>query len=353
MEAELANLIDAIPPAKAEGGADAAGCDTPAAPAVAESAGAADAQPAAAQMPAGSGSERKCRKCYKQPVTSGYCKDCNKISVQICRTFGGLPAEFKKLSEDEKARFYANNAGQSQDGLVKAMDEVLEKIKENADGQLGDFKPLGVWATLGYDAKAIEANATPENVEWNKSMGAWTYRVLIHRTRSDDIARRTSTANVGNFARRQVKRRRSEESTGGGGGDGTGGGEVATPNAKPEAKPKPKPKVGPSKEALRRVAGGILGKVTPALIGITGDLKDPLANKVHPNIKKDAEAAKAKLEAIKADAEKAMSAPDPLKMIPCQLSKEAPALLKPHMDNIALFASMLTTLRQQDKKQYV
>ena len=45
-----------------------------------------------------------------------------------------------------------------------------------------------------------------------------------------------------------------------------------------------------------------------------------------------------------------MSAPDPLKMIPCQSSKEAPALLKPHMDNIALFASMLTALRQQTQK---
>ena len=106
-------------------------------------------------------------------------------------------------------------------------------------------------------------------------------------------------------------------------------------------------------EALRKVAGGLVGKIIPAIIGITADLKDPLADKVHPNIKKDAEAAKAKLEAIKADAEKAMSAPDPLKMIPCQSSKEVPALLKPHMDNIALFASMLTTLRQQDKKQYV
>ena len=46
----------------------------------------------------------------------------------------------------------------------------------------GEFLPLGVWKTNGWDIEAIEAKAAPEDMRMDPKYGFMLYRVNIHST---------------------------------------------------------------------------------------------------------------------------------------------------------------------------
>ena len=144
------------------------------------------------------------------------------------------------------------------------------------------------------------------------------YQVKIHDTMDNDIKRRTRTE-VGDFAlqRRSSSPSPPKEATGKGGV--TGGskeGEAAGKEVKAEEegvttpkKPKPMAKAepkGPSDAVLRKSAGLQLSVTTAS---VTADLAD-VREKVHPNIKMQAEEAKKELQGMQKAAEAALKAKD-------------------------------------------
>ena len=322
-------------------------------------------QPSSSQGPAIK--TRKCHKCHmNNPEGKGTCcKACNKVGVQIYRGIGSTPKEFKMMTDAERTAFYQDAHGKSQNEVCSMVQEILEKIREESDGQAGRFVPLSVWAAQGFDPAKIQANSTEKTKEWNATLGEWCYQVKIHETMENDIKRRTSRAEVGDFARRTMQRRSSSprpptEATGKGGVTGgskeaeAGGKDVKGEDegvATPKPKPKQKAKAGPSDAVLRKSAGLQVSVTTTAIISVTGDLADPLCQKVHPNIKAQAEEAKQELQAMQKAAEAALKSKDICAKGFTRSTKEVMANVRPHIDACSLLSTMLTALRQDARRK--
>ena len=110
------------------------------------------------------------------------CGGCNNKSVGLRRTFGTWPIEeFKGLEEEEKKSFMAIASNKTKD-LENELSNMLTKkfVESHKSSMRGQFLPLQVWATMGWDAKKIEETADPEDIESTK-LGK-TYRVKIHET---------------------------------------------------------------------------------------------------------------------------------------------------------------------------
>ena len=271
------------------------------------------------------------------------------------------------MTDAERTAFYQEAHGKSQNEVVGMVQEILEKIREESDGQAGRFVQLSVWAAQGFDPAKIQANSTEKTKEWSATLGEWCYKVKIHETMENDIKRRTSRAEVGDFARRTMQRRSSSprpptEATGKGGV--TGGskeGEAAGKEVKAEKegvttpkKPKPMAKAepkGPSDAVLRKSAGLQVSVTTTAIISVTGDLADPLCQKVHPNIKAQAEEAKQELQAMQKAAEAALKSKDICAKGFTRSTKEVMANVRPHIDACSLLSTMLTALRQDARRK--
>ena len=258
---------------------------------------------------------------------------------------------------------------------MKMVQEIIEKVKEEAEGSKGSYLPLSVWEKQGFDPKLIQQRSTEKTREWNESLGVMTYQVKIHETRVEDIKRRISRTEVGDFARRTMARRSSSprpptEATGKGGA--TAGeskqdkpkeeGEEAatsTPKKWPKASGKPKPKEvepkakGPSDAVLRKTAASAVSMTTTALISVTADLADSLCDKVHPNIKQQAEDAKKELQIMQKSAEAALKAKDISGKGWHFTPKEVAAQMKPHIDACSLLSTILTALRQDARRKLV
>jgi len=110
------------------------------------------------------------------------CGSCNNKCTGLRRTFGTWPIEeFKGLDDEEKASFMGLASNKSKD-LENELSNMLTKkfIESHKSSLKGQFLPLQVWATMGWDAQRIKETADPEDIEDTK-LGP-TYRVKIHET---------------------------------------------------------------------------------------------------------------------------------------------------------------------------
>ena len=110
------------------------------------------------------------------------CGGCNNKCTGLRRTFGTWPIEeFKGLDDEEKASFMGLASNKCKD-LENELSNMLTKkfIETHKSSLKGQFLPLQVWATMGWDAQRIKDTADPEDIEETK-LGP-TYRVKIHET---------------------------------------------------------------------------------------------------------------------------------------------------------------------------
>jgi hypothetical protein len=109
------------------------------------------------------------------------CSTCLTKLTQLNRKFGQWPTNgFKGLSEEEQEAFYKEaKAITSADELHKFAESKFTRFdthrKFYANG--GEFLPLGVWGTRGFDIKSIEENSTSDDVMMHKVLGK-VYRVV-------------------------------------------------------------------------------------------------------------------------------------------------------------------------------
>ena len=103
------------------------------------------------------------------------CNKCAVKLVQLNRKFGQIPAELANLSEARQQAFFA-----SEENICEKLTRELLAIEESGSyfecG--GQFLPLGVWRTKGYDAEAIETKSEAKDKDWHPVLGE-TYRVRL------------------------------------------------------------------------------------------------------------------------------------------------------------------------------
>ena len=102
------------------------------------------------------------------------------------------------MSDEEQAKFFKDcGAVRKRDDLAEFAKTVFEtftvEAKVYCDG--GEFLPLGVWETRGFDPVGIEASSDPSDVMEHKVLGT-TYRVSIVSTglKGETVTRSSSVA---------------------------------------------------------------------------------------------------------------------------------------------------------------
>jgi hypothetical protein len=112
------------------------------------------------------------------------CGSCNTKHTQLFRAFGQWPIPgFQQLSDQSKKDFMLSVHGTSGSEAAAIASELIEtfKIDQEYYNDGGEFLPLSVWQTRGYDAAMIEAN-TPERDRRTCSILGKTFRVKILST---------------------------------------------------------------------------------------------------------------------------------------------------------------------------
>jgi hypothetical protein len=109
------------------------------------------------------------------------CNQCNSKCVALYKKFGQWPIEsFKGFSEKEQVDFYNDIKNKGINDVEQLLINKMVQVKENYESNehKGDWLPLSVWGSRGYDMDAIRDTATAENSKPCKRFGA-LYRVFI------------------------------------------------------------------------------------------------------------------------------------------------------------------------------
>ena len=87
--------------------------------------------------------------------TTWQCNRCNSKTVQLTRMFGSWPPpQFEGIPQTDLQAFFADNYGKNPRGTRAAFDAKLSHYHtaEESFAFNGEFLPLGVWRTRGFDA---------------------------------------------------------------------------------------------------------------------------------------------------------------------------------------------------------
>ena len=126
----------------------------------------------------------KCRLVSKT-AKKWKCSVCASKITQLHDVFGSWPTvEFKSMSDEEQGKFFKDcGAFRKRDDLAKFAKTMFEtftvEVKVYHNG--GEFLPLRVWETRGFDPVAIESSSDPSDVMEHKVLGT-TYRGSIVST---------------------------------------------------------------------------------------------------------------------------------------------------------------------------
>ncbi len=110
------------------------------------------------------------------------CDKCAVKIVQLTRVFGTWPnTAFKKLSDDQKLDFYSQLQNCSTQTAVEVFTDKFMKSYEAHEefyAEGGEFLPLQVWATRGFDADRIRERTPARDIRPHSVLGD-TFRVTI------------------------------------------------------------------------------------------------------------------------------------------------------------------------------
>jgi len=110
------------------------------------------------------------------------CNVCNTRLTQLGRLHGTWPPkEFESLDDETKTNFYAR-IGKTHGSLAmcKVTKDFLSNYskKERVFHDGGEFLPLSVWSTRGFDVENIRSKSAPQDIAQHPVLGA-VYRVAI------------------------------------------------------------------------------------------------------------------------------------------------------------------------------
>ena len=106
------------------------------------------------------------------------CNECNVKCVQLSRKFGSWPPKsFQALPQDWQSEFYASLRGLSGGAdLEKHVIHrlTMKRIDEEESSLGGEFLPLSVYATRGFDTNDIATKSKPIDIEDHAVLGKLT-----------------------------------------------------------------------------------------------------------------------------------------------------------------------------------
>ena len=176
----------------------------------------------------------KCRcpvdtlRCYGKSPGTWKCRMCNSKAVALTRRFGSWPLPgFNDLSEADKVEFWRNAKG-CPDGadLEKLVEKTItiSRVNHRSTDFKGEWLPLAVWQSRGWDPEVIKQTATSLNSKADPRWGM-VYKVVIESDSSG--ARKEQTQRDTAFAKHNAASAtatgKSPEPTSQSGGTGKGG----------------------------------------------------------------------------------------------------------------------------------
>jgi len=111
------------------------------------------------------------------------CNKCNNTLVKMTTSFGKWPTpEFAQFTPEQQQEFFQSAQKiKNSTELVKMVEAKLSQFtsKEFCWANGGQFLPLSVWQTQGFDSEKIKNTTPPEDVQVNPQVGT-CYRVKIY-----------------------------------------------------------------------------------------------------------------------------------------------------------------------------
>jgi hypothetical protein len=117
---------------------------------------------------------QKCRLLAKQSAQNWRCSGCHVKTTQLYRQFGKWPTtEFEALDDFVKHNFMASLSGMDGPSAVAKANELLEtyRVDEEIYTDGGQFLPLNVWATKGWDPLRIDRYSSAGDKKWHNVAG--------------------------------------------------------------------------------------------------------------------------------------------------------------------------------------
>ena len=102
------------------------------------------------------------------------CSSCNSKMVQLNRIFGGWPVKgWGEMSEEDEEEFWKEASGKKTKHLKELVvtKMAFQQIKTEETNFTGDWLPLQVWETRGYDAQRIKDTSTDRDHKAHPRMG--------------------------------------------------------------------------------------------------------------------------------------------------------------------------------------
>ena len=113
-----------------------------------------------------------CRKCGEptdDPANDYRCKPCNVVSVKMTRALASWPTtEFKGLSDEEQTSFWLACKGKDTKFCIDQIANSIaaSRTEYNKEKSTGEFLPLSVWQSRGWDPAEIEATADATDIQY-------------------------------------------------------------------------------------------------------------------------------------------------------------------------------------------
>ena len=107
------------------------------------------------------------------------CNGCNAKQTLMSKMFGGMPSEFRSLSDDEQVEFFQKVKTCTHREQVRAMlidTMVRRRVDKVTASVAGTYLPLSVCAQRGFDSSLIEQTCTDTQIHPVLGM---TYRVSL------------------------------------------------------------------------------------------------------------------------------------------------------------------------------
>ena len=143
-------------------------------------------------------------RCRGKSAESWECLNCGTKSSQLRRVFGKWPiGEFCEMEKDDQESFFNEITGMDIGTLRKFCERKFTKTESHGKfyEEKGQFLPLSVWATRGFNVEDIETKSPQDDKKLHPVLGM-TYRVALMSSGSRGWKGATSE---GNLAKRSKK----------------------------------------------------------------------------------------------------------------------------------------------------
>ena len=182
-------------------------------------------------------------RCRNKTAQTWLCHKCEVKTSTLRRGFGSWPVDgFTKMTKEDQQAFFRDCKDMGARELLKKAKEVMH-ITEDAEAQYyqngGNFLPLKIWETKGYDQAAIKSRSAAGDIREHPVLGT-TYRLKIvemgDRGEKRNASRQILTTKSKEKLQKTLAVGKAAAGAGGAGDDGkTGAGDAGGAGAEAEA----------------------------------------------------------------------------------------------------------------------